>query len=158
MRTDKLTVVLRVAGFFAVCLLITSCDQAALDPEIESWVAQSQTAFTEAVTDAFSGELIQPTLHHDRVITRLDDDRFPGWARSTFDACVYWSVPYTRMEYVIAPACYQREWSERPGRAWGWILVGDGEVHILELSRQDEGENSEVIKPIDAWNDPDAEF
>ena len=74
-----------------------------------------------------------------------DDDRFPEWARGTYDACIYWEDAYT-MRTVQGPM--------RKGVVQAWILVAnDLSQHILEMSLVSD-ETGERLKMIDQWDGP----
>lgn len=73
-------------------------------------------------------------------------DRFPEWARSEYDACVYWTDGFRMSNRSGGVAA--------KGRAWGWILI-DRELnyHILEVAYEDE-ETGETHTLRSAWAEP----
>jgi len=87
----------------------------------------------------------------DEYVARVDEDRFPDWASDDDDLCVYWErmLSYdaiNRDRQPGEPNMYTFE-----GKAWGWILMKEEGVHVLELGLEFEG-NPHVF--VDAWMPP----
>ena len=73
-------------------------------------------------------------------------DRFPEWARSQYEACIYWTDEFrmnNRQGGVAAK-----------GRVWGWIVINRKlDYQILEVAYEDE-ETGETHTLLSAWDEP----
>ena len=69
----------------------------------------------------------------DEYLAQIDDESFPDWAANEFDTCVYWEreLSYDAMNRDRQPGEPSRYTFE--GKAWGWILMKNEGVHVLEL-------------------------
>lgn len=81
-----------------------------------------------------------------------DRERFPGWAEGAYEACIYWKRTYTRDMLNQARSSGEPRIWDIAGTATGWILVSQGDVHILELTLHEQWGANEATYPIlDAW-------
>jgi len=97
--------------------------------------------------------LYDTTWYPEDNISRIDTERFPDWATTQYEICVYWEGRYSTKHVN------QHRTRENPsvhydrfGTARGWILVAEDDVHYLELSLGYDDEDVTVI--IDAWDPP----
>ena len=84
----------------------------------------------------------------DEHIARIDDDRFPDWAADEYEMCVYWesSLSYDAMNRKRQPGEPSRYTFE--GKSWGWILMKEEGVHVLELGIEFDGQSHLFV---DQW-------
>ena len=90
-------------------------------------------------------------------ISRIDEERFPNWAETEYQICMYWQGAYsTKHRNPNRTPENPAVTYDRFGTARGWILVGDDGTHFLELSYgyDDEGEEGTTVA-IDAWGQPE---
>jgi len=82
---------------------------------------------------------IGPEYLADRVHTK-DEERFSDWAVDEYEICVYWerALSYDAMSpnrQLGEPSRYTFE-----GKAWGWILMREEGMHVLELGIEFDGQ------------------
>jgi len=159
MRTDRLIKRVLLATGCVLLLLIVACGRSGPSADrTAEWLEQGARLLSEAAVDAvpnYGGWSTRWDL--ERSEARVDEERFPTWAEDQYETCIYWQAPYSakvsnRNRTPENPAVL----IDRPGTAWGWILIGDRGVHFLELGYQyDDGED-EAVLTIDAWEPPQA--
>ena len=84
----------------------------------------------------------------DEHTAQIDDDRFPDWATDEYEMCVYWesSLSYDAMNRKRQPGEPSRYTFE--GKSWGWILMKEEGVHVLELGIEFDGQSHLFV---DQW-------
>lgn len=85
----------------------------------------------------------------DTYIARVDEDRFPDWASTDSDTCVYWerALSYDAMNRDRQPGEPSRYTFD--GKAWGWILMKTDGLQVLELGIEFDGQPHLFI---DLWS------
>ncbi len=83
----------------------------------------------------------------------MAEERFPAWAVGHYQACFYWerSLSYESMNRNRQrgePRMFMFQ-----GRSWGWILMKNADIHILELGIEFE-DTPHLF--VDAWAAPEA--
>jgi len=69
----------------------------------------------------------------DEFNARTDEESFPDWAVNEYDLCIYWERELTydavnRDRQPGEPSMHTLE-----GKAWGWVLMKEADMHVLEL-------------------------
>jgi len=153
MRIDRRTCIPKL--ILAAALVLAACGrQLSEEEQTAAWLEQGEHLLSGAAMAAIGGNDLYRTWDLENGQTRIDEERFPEWARGQYDACVYWEAPYTVSVYND---------DRRPGNsamylkipciAWGWMLVGEGDAHFLELSNEYDTPSS-PNRIIDAWEPP----
>jgi|GEM_PF-1940206 len=73
-------------------------------------------------------DVFEPEWDFENEVVRLEEDRFPDWARDQYPVCLYWEAPMTRRTLRIERNPGESRWFVLPGKSWGWILVREEEA------------------------------
>lgn len=136
----------------ALCLVLAACgcQDSQVDRAAE-WLETAKRVLSEAMLSYFTSPVYNAEWDLENAETRIDDEKFPSWARGRYEVCYYWHTTFwTEVYNTDRRPGNSSVFIQRPGEGWGWILVGDQGVYVLELAYQfDDAEEPHVL--VDAW-------
>lgn len=137
-------------------LLLPICGcQESQEDRTAYWLESAERILSEVMLSHFTNPVYDTQWDREHANLRLDDERFPAWARDGYDACVYWHTTFwTEVYNDDRRPGNSSVFIRKPGEGWGWILLADQGFHILELGYQFTDEESEPIMLIEVWNLP----
>jgi len=159
MRTTSY--IARSVALLGLVLLLIACgrQESEIDRTAE-WLEKGKQTLSDAIVEYFINPLYDTQWDFENAETKLDEERFPAWAQDSYDACVYWRTTFSdRVINENRRPGNSSQFLRRSATAWGWILVGNQSVHILELGYQYDA-NEEYDTPdgpvikINAWDNP----
>jgi hypothetical protein len=146
---------MRCRPLLAVCLLCFLAHGCSRERELDvGWLERGKHLLFGVASEEVPSGIYMPDEEWDEQAeeVRFDEERFPDWARGWYSACVYWRGEYSRREINQNRSPGEPTQWELVGTAWGWALVGDEALHILQLTIRDKGNE---ITVVDAWDAPD---
>jgi len=138
-------------------LVACGCQRPDVDRTAE-WIEKAERILGETAAGYFTSVVYSTEWDLENAQTQLADERFPVWAHDRYEACIYWQTTFwTEVYNPDRRPGNSSVFIPRHGEGWGWILVGDRDVYILEFGYKFiDGESEPVIK-IDAWDYPGGE-
>lgn len=135
------------------CLMLSGCGSETVDPAkriqagADFLLALAGSNFEAGWEGRNSGYIGTPQWAEEYV-SQIDENRFPGWASDEYELCVYWerALSYDAMNRDRQPGEPSRYTFE--GKSWGWILMKDDGVHVLELGIEFDGQSHLFV---DQW-------
>ena len=101
----------------------------------ETLVARGGAFMSAVTTEKLRADFYPPQWLTGSETVHRDTERFPLWAQDQYTVCVYWQQAYVK-QAINSDRRPGRSsvYVQIAGKAWGWILVGEDDAHILELS------------------------